>query len=201
MDFFKQASNYKILVLIDACHSSGMVRSNAGQSLSYRSSGFWNIRGISRLPKSDEGKHHSHVTLITAVNKDKLQVPETVLNNKYHGALSWFFAQAISGKADGNQNGRLERDELDHFLSQKVSTHMNKVQNPKLLPQNDQEISVFKLAPAPQSPKPKTSPLIPRYSHQCHWRRGGQPQGIAPTPAPTKNNVSCRGNPLWLPLT
>jgi len=160
---FKKANNYKILVVIDACHSSGMVRSNVGEKglarLSYRTVGFLNIRGISRLPKSDEGEHHAHVTLLTAVNKDELQVPETVLNKKYHGALSWFFAQAISGKADGNQNGHLERDELDLFLSEKVSTHMNHLQKPKLLPQNDKEVSVFKLASAPQSPKP--SALIP----------------------------------------
>ncbi|TGO01920.1 hypothetical protein PN36_34395, partial [Candidatus Thiomargarita nelsonii] len=26
------------------------------------------------------------------------------------------------------------------------------------------------------------------FTGQCHWRRGGQPQGIAPTPAPTRNH-------------
>jgi hypothetical protein len=159
---FKQASNYKILAVIDACHSSGMVRSNilSITRLSFRTAGFFNIQAdrSTTLPKSDEGEHHSHVTLLTAVNKDKLQVPETVLNKKYHGALSWFFAQAISGKADGNQNGYLERDELERFLTQKVSTQMKQLQKPKLLPQSD-KVSVFKLAPTPQPPKP--SPLIP----------------------------------------
>jgi hypothetical protein len=70
-------------------------------------------------------------------------VPETILDNKTHGALSWFFAQALTGKADDNQNGRLERDELDIFLKGKIVKHMNALQKPNLFPRGD-NVSVFK---------------------------------------------------------
>jgi len=107
---FEKAADYKILVVADACHSSSIVRSTTQPVGRYRSGGFWNIQvsappPLPHLPKSTEGKYHPHVTFITAVDSDSLQVAETMLDNKYHGALSWFFAQAISGKADGNQNG------------------------------------------------------------------------------------------------
>lgn len=59
-------------------------------------------------------------------------------------SLSWFFAEAISGKADGNKNQYLERDELEIFLQGKVSQLMSHTQKPKLLPQAD-TVSVFYL--------------------------------------------------------
>ncbi|GEM_PF-5529267 len=41
---------------------------------------------------------------------------EIVINGKNHGALSWYFAQALlTGKADINQNGYLERAELERI--------------------------------------------------------------------------------------
>jgi hypothetical protein len=149
---FEQASKYKILVIADSCHSSGMLRSTNRKPIGKsRSGGNWNIQvdalpAYPILPKSREGKALPHVTYITAVNTDSLQVMETRLNDKAHdGALSWFFAQAISSKkADGNKNGRLERDELDRFLTEKIQTHTHYKQIPKILPNSD-KISVFYL--------------------------------------------------------
>lgn len=145
---FESARDYKILVVIDACHSSGMVRDPSRKKMlgQVRSSGYWNIRteAVSKLPKSREGIALNHVTFITGVNQDHLGVPEIRINNTYHGALSWFFAQAIGGEADGNQNGSLERNELERFLVEKIGHLMNKQQIPKILPASDQ-VSVFNL--------------------------------------------------------
>ena len=147
---FEQARDYKILFLVDACHSSGMVRATAQTSGRFRTGGFWEIQPEEPPPfqvlptQSDEDKSLAHVTLITAVDSDILQVPETQLNNKWHGALSWFFAQALSGEADGNKNGHLERNELDRFLREKIRKKMNHLQTPKLLPRADKR-SVIKL--------------------------------------------------------
>ena len=114
-----------------------------------RSVGYANIQtdAYPKLYNSREGKVLSHVTFITGVNEEHLGVPEVKIENKFHGALSWFFAQAIRGKADGNQNGRLERDELERFLVEKIGTLMNKQQIPKILPFAD-KVSVFNLAPS-----------------------------------------------------
>jgi len=149
---FESARAYQILFLVDACHSSGMVRSMKRPSGRFRNGGgFWQSEpfappSIPILPtQGDENnKHLSHVTLITAVHTDSLTVAETTINNKAYGALSWFFAKAISGEADGNQNGFLERRELARFLKEKVRDKTNNLQEPKLLPDADEQ-SVIKL--------------------------------------------------------
>jgi hypothetical protein len=157
---FKSARAYHIVFVADACHSSGMVRSMKRPSGRFRNGGgFSSIRSnappsLPILPKQgdDGGKLQAHVTLITAVNSDSLEVPETTIDNKQHGALSWFFAKALSGEADGNRNGFLERNELARFLKEKVRDKMNNLQEPKLLPRADKQ-SVIKLPY--QSPPPR----------------------------------------------
>ncbi len=154
---FKEASAYNIVFVADSCHSSGMVRSMKKASGRFRSGGgFWNIKAdappsLPRLPmRGDDGRKAlvSHGPLITGVNSDSLQVPEATINNKQHGALSWFFAKALNGEADGNQNGFLERNELARFLREKIRDKMNNLQEPKLLPRADM-VSVIKLATKP----------------------------------------------------
>ncbi len=156
------ASAYNILFIVDACHSSGLKRSMAAKPLGrVRSGGFWNL--TPSLPtlqtESDEEKFPEHVTMITAVDNDILLVrEEKLLDNKQHGALSWYFAKALHGEADGNKNGRLERDELERFLTEKVRTKMNDTQMPKLLPRADTKSVVI----LPYNAAFKPPPLEPK---------------------------------------
>jgi hypothetical protein len=160
---FKQASDYQIVFVADSCHSSGMVRSLVRKVGRSRAGGQWDIPvdappPLPTLPtQSDEAKPLEHVTLITAVHSDSLEVAEARFEGKQHGALSWYFAQALDGKADGNQNGRLERDELERFLQEKVSDKMNNLQTPKLRPRADKQVVVTlpsgsTFAPPPTQP-------------------------------------------------
>ena len=57
--------------------------------------------------------------------------------NKPYGALSWYFAQALQGLADGNGDRQLSRFELLDYLHQKVRNKMAHTQTPKLLPRGD----------------------------------------------------------------
>ncbi len=162
LGIFKKASDYKILFVADSCHSSGMVRSLAKPARKYRSAGSWNIQTNAPPPtitlptEGDENKKlPQHITLITAVDTDSLRVPETTFNKKVHGALSWFFAKAVNGEADGNKDGRLERTELETFLKQKVTVHMERRQTPKLIPRADQK-TVFSLKGFEVRPNPPT---------------------------------------------
>jgi hypothetical protein len=151
LGIFKKAKDYKILFLADSCHSSGMVRSLAKPAGKFRSAGSWNIQPnippptITVPTEGDENhKLPKNITLITAVDSDSLQVPETTFYNQAHGAVSWFFAKAINGDADGNKNGRLERNEIETFLKQKVTAYMDRRQTPKLIPRGDNK-AVFSL--------------------------------------------------------
>jgi hypothetical protein len=152
-----KAAPYNILLIVDACHSGGLKRSMAAKPLGQiRSGGFWNL--TLSLPtlstESDEDKFPEHVTMITAVDKDILVVrEEKLLDNKWHGALSWYFAKALYGEADGNKNQHLERDELERFLTEKVRTKTNHWQIPKLLPRADTK-SVLSLPKATFEPPP-----------------------------------------------
>ncbi len=141
---FKQASAYRIVAVIDACHSSGMVRATEQPLGRFRDGGGY-VHIIAdpslspALPTHTDRKPLPHVTLITATDKDSVKVAETIIAQKPHGALSWFFAKALNGEADGNKNGHLERNELDRFLQEKVSDKMNNLQKPKLLPRADNQ--------------------------------------------------------------
>ncbi len=164
---FKEANAYNIVFVVDACHSSGMVRNPVQQPLGqFRSSGFWDIKPDIPPPpptlptQGDDDKPLAHVTLITAVQSDSLKVSETILNNKLHGALSFYFAQALSGKADKNQNGRLEADELNPFLQEKVSDKMNNLQKPKIWSRPDQQ-SIITLESGAGFEPPSIHPNIP----------------------------------------
>lgn len=50
--------------------------------------------------------------------------------------------QATRVAFDGNKNGRLERDELDRFLTEKIQIQTNHNQTPKVLPRSD-KVSVL----------------------------------------------------------
>jgi hypothetical protein len=64
----------------------------------------------------------------------------------------------LHGEADGNKNGRLERDELERFLIEKVCTKMNYTQMPKLLPRADTKSVVI----LPYNAAFKPPPLEPK---------------------------------------
>jgi len=162
---FKKANAYQIVFIADSCHSNGMLRSLTRPSGRSRAGGRWSISVDAPPPslptQSDEVKPLEHVTLITAVHSDSLEVNETTFNGKAHGALSWFFAKALEGKADGNQNQHLERNELARFLDEKISDKMNNLQKPKLLPRPDtQQVITLHRSNTPIPPShPKLSDI------------------------------------------
>jgi hypothetical protein len=130
---FEKARAYKIVLLIDACHSSGMVRAVRRNTGRKRTGKYNIIPSIPVLPSNDADENNklSHVTHITAVSSDSLVVQETSFG-KQHGALSWFFAKALNGEADRNKNRYLEPQELQGFLVEKVNDKMNNQQIPKV---------------------------------------------------------------------
>jgi hypothetical protein len=144
----KQASaNYKLVLLLDACHSSGATRSN-------RSAGTYTMmRGgktVSIADKIEDNKLPNNVTVITAVQHDGLEVEEVHINNQAHGALSWAFAEALKS----NKNS-LTRKQLNDFLLETVRDKTNNQQFPKLKPEADDTI-VIKLNSNPaQTPNNK----------------------------------------------
>jgi hypothetical protein len=186
LGIFKKARDYKILFIADSCHSSGMVRSLAKPAGKYRSAGSWNIQTSTPPPtitvptEGDENKKlPKNITLITAVDTDSLRVPETTFYGKVHGALSWFLAKAINGEADGNQDGHLERNELEIYLKQKVTNHMDRRQTPKLMPRADKKtvfnLKGFKVRPHSPTNYDDSDPIV------IAVKNGSAPSGLEHT--------------------
>lgn len=154
---FEKANDYKIVVVIDACHSRGMVRGAKRQTLGkMRSAGNWDIKPKIPSPmQGDERQTLQHVTHIMGVDEEILRISEVTFEGKQHGALSWYFAQALVGYADYNFDQYLSRSELHHFLRKKVDQKTNHLQKPKLLPRADDTL-VLASAPEPLPPSPTT---------------------------------------------
>jgi hypothetical protein len=158
---FEKANDYKIVSVIDACHSAGMVRGGM-QEQRIRTGGYFiptkgtgggsKVNDSSQSPIFDD--LFEHITIITAIELESRKVYETIIDGKEHGALSWFFALALSGgEADNNKNGTLEREELEIFLGKYVEQHMKDdgiVQTPKILPDGD-TVAVLKLGDSSES--------------------------------------------------
>jgi hypothetical protein len=138
---FKDAGDYNIVFVADTCHSGGLVR---GLPV-LRSRGGFEIpiqvdkpRPLAPIrSEGDGGNDLAHVTLITANDSDSLLTYETHFNGEIHGALSWYFARALAGGADSDNDRQLNRLELMDYLKEKVRTKMDNQQTPRLLPRGD----------------------------------------------------------------
>jgi hypothetical protein len=91
---------------MDACHSGGLTRS-AARTLSRFGGLFEGLPdpALSDVPldlgdgAADDGSL-PHVTQILATASEDLLVDEIEIDGEMHGALSWYFAEALSGSAD-----------------------------------------------------------------------------------------------------
>lgn len=169
----KIAREFKIILVMDSCHSGGLERSiNRQVAGASRNGGKWNITVEPLLDEivptsGDKDKSLAHVTKILATATDDLLVTETRIDGQPHGALSYYFAQGISGDADADKNNYVSRRELSNYIETQVVAEMNQNQKPRLLPRGDDSIA-FQLVPdAPiiieqHTPKPiiKSKPVV-----------------------------------------
>jgi hypothetical protein len=123
----KEASTkYNIVFVADACYSGGAVRKHGQESLpSIRNGGIYDSKYENSiyppLRKKTDKKQIMDITWITATETDSKTIQEVKINKQWHGALSWYFAQALKDKAaDDNQDGYLGRKELEDFLREKI---------------------------------------------------------------------------------
>jgi len=122
-DLFINAKAYNLLFLADACHAAGLTRdgepetcrSRFADTIFHRQAAPLSTIEISTLGDERENTARlNHLTFISAADSDNVSVCEyTFEDGQAHGALSWFFAKALAGYADGNHNKGLERDELN----------------------------------------------------------------------------------------
>ena len=143
----EQASKkYNLVLLLDACHSSGATRSRSAGTYTMMKGG----GTVSITDKIEDNQLPNNITVITAVQHDGLEVEEVNINNQAHGALSWAFAQALK-----SNNDSLTRKQLNEFLLKTVREKTNNQQFPKLKPETEDETIVIKLnsnpAPTPNN--------------------------------------------------
>ena len=59
-------------------------------------------------------------------------VPEVSIGGRYHGALSFAFARAMSGEADANKDGIVTGSELGKYVLRSVRAYSNSSQHPNI---------------------------------------------------------------------
>lgn len=141
----EQAAAYNVIWVMDSCHSAGLSRSTAARDMmgQTRSGGLYDIPDEPSVTEieveagDEEGDALPHVTQILATETERKLVQETRIDDRMHGALSYYFADAISGAADLDGNGVVTRSEIAAFLGDRVFARMNQTQQPRILPRGD----------------------------------------------------------------
>ena len=163
------AGEFNIIWVMDSCHSAGLERSiNPRATGLSRNGGVWDIP-LDDIPDAlpvgsgdADRTALAHVTQILATASEDRVVHETAFDNVKHGALSYFFAKAISGEADQDGDGGITRAELSGYVEDRVFTHMDGKQQPTFLPRGDNRIALsLQSKPAASSvqSKPKANLL------------------------------------------
>lgn len=139
-----EAAAFNVIWVMDSCHSAGLTRNVSTSHMGLtRSGGVWDIPldpiadEIQATTGDDDSDALPNVTQILATASEDRLVTETRFDGKAHGALSWFFAKALTGAADLDKNGSVTRAELSDFLEDRVFDHMNQTQQPRILPRGD----------------------------------------------------------------
>lgn len=163
-EVLNEAAAFNVIWVMDSCHSAGLTRKVKPGAIGLtRNGGVWDA-GI--VPLEDEiiaevGDDGSeglpHVTQILATASEERLVSETRIDGKQHGALSWFFAEAITGAADTNKDGAMTRAEIAEYLEDRVFAHMNQSQQPRILPRGDSR-TVLSFNTPPPPPQRKDPP-------------------------------------------
>jgi hypothetical protein len=185
-ELFYQAKQYKILFVVDACHSGGLTKRLIGGKIratipsacsvgafspplftTGRISDKMVIKGQLDLP---------NLTVISAVNAETELVTEQTFGDKTYGALSFFFAHALLGEADGDGDHQLTRLELEDFLTEKVRDKTSDKQSPLLFPAAQSLKVVVELNTATSSPTPPTSFDLSEL--QARVENGSPPDGL-----------------------
>lgn len=139
-----EAAQFNVIWVMDSCHSAGLTRTAATDwGTVTRNGGSWVIpvtpltTEITATGGDDAADMLPNVTQILATASEDRQVKETMIGAQQHGALSWYFAEVLEGRADYDANGITSRAEIADFLTDRVFSAMNQNQQPRVLPLGD----------------------------------------------------------------
>lgn len=114
--------NVIILFVADACHSGTLTRSADPRAAEHptRLAKYGPIIDDRLLPPPSatlrtEADDLPNVIFVSSALDNEV-TPEVLLNGKWHGAVSWFFARALRGDADSDGDGSTTLAEFRQFL-------------------------------------------------------------------------------------
>lgn len=163
--WFHQANDQglDILFVADACHSGTLTRGvdprAGGGRVRYTAYTITDDELDLAIPAPASGgageEDLPRLTFLAGAQENET-VPEiNILDTQGHhsqrGALSWAFARALEGQADQDGDGKLTRDEINHFVRANVRALAESRQTPNLLPMTDQGRVVMPVVAATRS--------------------------------------------------
>ena len=119
------AADFEVVMVFDACHSGTLNRA-VGREVRQQRSRFSNYGAITNdtLPPPPLVQEPQAGTLeyetYLAASLDSRKTPEIEIDGQQRGALSYFFAQALRGYADQDNDGTVTRAELRHYIQTNV---------------------------------------------------------------------------------
>lgn len=142
-EWFSKRPDLNIILVSDSCHSGTMTRAYKKKSkLKYRKIDMTamtdDVLPISNNPDiiNEQKTKLANVISFSGV-PDNEEVPEVNIENKPHGALSWYFSKGLMGFADNNKDGTVSLTELKNYLIEKVSMETEGQQHPQISFAND----------------------------------------------------------------
>lgn len=175
---FATARQFSVLFVADTCHSGGISRSVSMQA-ELPSRGILDTytpqaSSSFQSPESDDRIPLAHVSYLAATENEILTVPEINIpaDNKVHGALSFSFAKALTGKADSDNDHIITRAELKQYVTDQVGLLTDHHQQPGLLPRGDSNQAFALTASEPEKP------VIPTQTLAIKVEGGRVPSGV-----------------------
>ncbi|MBJ3777356.1 caspase family protein [Acuticoccus mangrovi] len=154
---FLAAAPTRIVFVSDACHAAGLERDIAARITGLsRNAGVWELpleefaapaesaeaEVVADAVPEEGAAPPPHVTQVFATASESRLVMETSFEGEAHGALSWFFARAIDGEADADEDGVLSQAELGDYLEDRVFTAMEQQQQPRVVPRDGAAVAL-----------------------------------------------------------
>lgn len=141
-ELFNEAeqNKLKLLFIMDACFSGGLVRSIArddiaASSLPTRFTRFKTKPTRSPVPPDFQPKPVKlarNATFVSATH-ERLKIQEVLIAGKPRGALSYVFARGLEGHADSNRDGTITVAELERYVKPNVREIADNRQIPEFL--------------------------------------------------------------------
>ena len=151
------------ILIADSCFSGGMRRGGVlGTRLAPSIQVALPFEGFANSNNVEFNQSTLNNAIFISASLESLPTPEVLINGAARGALSYAFARALEGLADGNGDGQISFLELETQISTSIKAHSAAMQTPTFFPRSEVSLRsiIFELNEAQVSPAKVAEAII-----------------------------------------